>query len=336
MNSFELMSEKEYVIFAAAIDLSTGKVISEVSKEYFTSPKAESDNKIMLETTYLGFTNSSIFITTTTQDPYVFCIDKAENWEGMTNEEMLEKLTKNDMSYFIRNGNFLAQIQNRTPGTEYRAFAFGYMSGIATTPLTTTTFKTHDFAESDIEITIKFDKYYDIDELKKLYPDEFAGISDMYKITMPVWTSLKGNDTTGVSYYYSVYPGDWTESSDIYSMAETILNEGCPLPETNFYFLRDSYLQTHTFIGIAADKNGNFGQLFRKAFNMTDDGISPAEDYPLDKFEQQAPAGKSFAYETADTAFDINVASSAETSKEEGPRSIGQYVLSPDAARKIK
>lgn len=336
LNSFDLVNDMEYVMFAAAIDMQTGRVVSEVTEERFMSLKADSDNEITLSTEYLGFTTAGILISVTNEDQYVFCIDKAENWEGMTEEQMLAKLTEKDMSYFARSGNFLAPIQDREPGAEYRAFAFGYLSGIATTPLTTMTFKTHEIAESDIELTVEFDKYFSIDELKELHPDKFGDIPSAYNIIMPVWTSLQGSDTTDVKYYYSVYPGDWTTSSDIYSMAETLLNEGCPLPETNFYFVRDSYLQTHTFIGIAADKNGNFGQLFRKAFNMTDDGISPAEDYPLDKFEQQAPAGKSFAYEPAATAFDICTAASAEASKEDGPLSIGQYVLSPDAARKLK
>lgn len=336
LNSFDLVNDMEYVMFAAAIDMQTGCVVSDVTEERFMSLKADSDNKITLKTEYLGFTTAGISISVTNEDQYVFCIDKAENWEGMTEEQMLAKLTEKDMSYFTRSGNFLAPIQGREPGVEYRAFAFGYLSGIATTPLTTITFKMHDVAESDIELTVKFNKYFSIDELKKLHPEKFKDIPSDYNIIMPVWTSLRGSDTTDVKYYYSVYPGDWTTSSDIYSMVETILNEGCPLPKTNFYFLRDSYLQTHTFIGIAIDKNGNFGQLFRKAFNMTDDGISPAEDYPLDKFEQQAPAGKSFAYEATDTAFDISAADYTGTSKEDSPLSIGQYILSPDAARKIK
>lgn len=332
INSFDTINDMEYIIFAAAIDMSTGLVVSDVTEERFMSPKAESDNEISLETESIGFKNAGINISVTNEDPYVFCIDLAENWEGMTNEEMLAKLSEKDMSYFVRNGNFYAPIQDRQPGEEYRAFAFGYSSGIVTTPLTTITFKMHDIAESDIELSIEFDKYFSIDELKELYPDKFGSIPDSYNIIMPVWTSLKGSDTTGVKYYYSVYPGDWTSSSDVYSMAETLLNSGCPNRETNFYFVRDSYLQTHTYIGIAADKNGNFGPLFRLAFNMTDDGISPAEEYPLDKFTMNTPRQPQKGQNNSVLEFDISGISDTRSDHNltDKPMSISNYVLSPE------
>lgn len=290
LNSFDLVNDMEYILFAAAIDMSTGLVVSDVTEERFMSPKAESDNEITLQISHLGFTKADIEISVTNNDPYVFCIDLAQNWEGMSEVEMLAKLTEKDMSYFVRNGNFLAPVENREPGVEYRAFAFGYSSGIATTPLTTLTFKPHDIAESDIELTVNYDKYYDIDALKEMYPGQFDEIPSAYKIIMPVWTSVKGSDVSDVKYYYSVYEGDWTNSSDVYTMAETLLSEGCPDPEANFYLLRDGYKNTHTIIGIAADSNGKFGPLFRTAINITDEGISPAEDYPIGNSANSAAA----------------------------------------------
>lgn len=87
LNSFELLPDKEYSLFAVAVDFTTGLVVSEATEELFDSGSTgPSDNVISLETVYEGFTDATVSISTTNSDPYVFCIDLAENWEGMSEE----------------------------------------------------------------------------------------------------------------------------------------------------------------------------------------------------------------------------------------------------------
>lgn len=280
LNSFELLPDKEYSLFAVAVDLTTGLVVSEATEELFDSGSTgPSDNVISLETVYEGFTDATVSISTTNSDPYVFCIDLAENWEGMSEEEMLEKLTKDDMSYFSRNGDFTAEITGREPGTEYRAFAFGYSSGIATTGLTSLVFKTHELGESGIKIEIVHDKYFDGAELREMYPEKFGDLPSSYTAVMPVSVSLSGAATDGAEYRYAFYEGDYSSATNVYDMAATLLGEGCPDPSAEFYFTDDSYDKPFTIMAVVCDKDGNFGELFREVFTISADGKSPVEEY---------------------------------------------------------
>ena len=226
LNSFELLPDKEYSLFAVAVDLTTGLVVSEA-----------------------------------------------------TEEEMLEKLTKDDMSYFSRNGDFTAEITGREPGTEYRAFAFGYSSGIATTGLTTLVFKTHELGESGIKIEIVHDKYFDGAELREMYPEKFGDLPSSYTAVMPVSVSLSGAATDGAEYRYAFYEGDYSSATNVYDMAATLLGEGCPDPSAEFYFTDDSYDKPFTIMAVVCDKDGNFGELFREVFTISRDGKSPVEEY---------------------------------------------------------
>lgn len=192
---------------------------------------------------------------------------------------MLEKLTKDDMSYFSRNGDFTAEITDRDPGTEYRAFAFGYSSGIATTDLTTLVFNTHELGESGIKIEIVHDKYFDGAELREMYPEKFGDLPSSYTAVMPVSVSLSGAATDGAEYRYAFYEGDYSSATNVYDMAATLLGEGCPNPSAEFYFTDDSYDKPFTIMAVVCDKDGNFGELFREVFTISRDGKSPVEEY---------------------------------------------------------
>lgn len=279
INSFELIADKEYVIFASAIDINAGQVASAVTESRFTCPSAESDNIIELSLESTSLKNASIRVTASNDDPYAFIIDKYSKWEGKTEEEIREGLSGKDLSEYIWRGSRTINVNDLAPDSEYIALAFGYQTGNITTEIQSLRLRTHRIGESEIAIRINAEKYFDIDSLKKLYPEEFGDISDMYKIIMPAKVSITGQDIADTDFRYNIYEGDYTDYQDIYTIANSLLAEGCPNQETYFYIPRESYKSTFTIIGMARDKEGNFGELFRKAVTITDEGISPAEEF---------------------------------------------------------
>lgn len=280
LNSFDLQQDKEYVLFAAGVDLVTGMVISEVATEIFHSGSVgPSENEIVLELVNEGFTTADVMIHTTNDDPYVFFIDVAANTEGMTDDEILEYYNAKDLSYFQREGDFLAEITDREPGTEYRAFAFGYSNYVVTTELTWLTFKAHELGESDIELEIDFDEYFSLAQLKDAYPDEFSDIPSAYEAVMPVSVNVVNGDSDGAAYHYMLYKGDYTDVANPYDLAEDVMLQGCPYPSTEFYFTEGCWGVPYTIVGVVADKDGNYGKLATRLVTLSQDGISPVEEY---------------------------------------------------------
>lgn len=142
-SEFALRAETDYIGFAVAVN-EKGLVCSDTAEKDFTTGKvAPSDNKITLSISNVGIDQIDYTLTTTNNDPYVFAIDAAGNWAGMSDEQILDKITlEYDLSYNVRNGNESGTIEELEPNMEYIAMAFGYNAGTATTALTKATFKT--------------------------------------------------------------------------------------------------------------------------------------------------------------------------------------------------
>lgn len=200
VNSFKLVPENEYVIFACAVDTETGLVISDATNVYLTSGDiGPSDNKIEINFHDISVYDLQVDVTTTNSDPYVFCIDKAAKYADMTPAEIQDYLMTLGMDYFQREGDLInAPITDREPGVEYLAFAFGYIEGIATTDLVMKSFKTHAANESDIVATPKNDKYFEATELAKLYPEKFDGMQGYAVLPITLETSAEA----GIHYFY--------------------------------------------------------------------------------------------------------------------------------------
>lgn len=49
--------------------------------------------------------------------------------------------------------------------------------------------------------------------------------------------------------------------------------------ETHVYFV--NYDELNTFMGVAVDADGNYGPVWREAFSLSADGVSPADEYGL-------------------------------------------------------
>lgn len=295
VNIFECISGKEYVIFGAAIDMDAGLVISEVTEERFDAPEVRpSDNIITFSTGNEGFMTIDVTIETTNNDPYVFLMAPANEFAGMTDEEILADLLnpERNLSNSIHNGRFQRSFTDRIPGTDYCGYAFGYVAGIATTKLFKFEYSTHELDECDLEMKVLYDKYFDAKALKAAYPEEFAGMPGAMTVVMPVRAEVTPS-ADGAKYWYNVYEGDHTESTNVYRMAETLLREGCPLPSANLYFPYEGSIGVpHTLVGIVADAEGNYGGMFLEKIVFTREGMSPVDEYVPSG--QNASAGKHY------------------------------------------
>lgn len=138
-----LLPENTYVGFAVAIN-DEAIFCSEMTKAEFTTlPVGDSDNRISISITDVGEDWADFEITTTNDDPYVFFIEPSSTFEGLDDDEIIQFALDN-ISYTttIYNGDYSDTASPLTPGTEYTALAFGYITGTATTGLVKTGFHT--------------------------------------------------------------------------------------------------------------------------------------------------------------------------------------------------
>jgi hypothetical protein len=320
------------VLFAGAIDMEAGLVISDITEERFTAPEVKpSDNLITLSVDREGFTTTSIKISTTNNDQYAIQVAPEDYFAGKTDEEILANLSARDLSNAVLNGSRTVELADRTPGATYCVYAFGYLSGVATTGLVKIKFTTRELDESTIALNIRHDKYFDAAQLKAAYPGEFGNMPGAIKAVLPVWAEVTPA-TAGARVWYNVYQGDYTQNTAVYKMAETLLKEGCTYPGVNLYFPYEESLGVpHTLIGIVADAEGRFGGIFREVVVLTREGMSPVEEYvsPTSgnsgaRFDSAARAFAPAA-DSGHSGFDVKQVPAKRQGANRGPMSVGEF-----------
>lgn len=275
--SLELLSEIEYVGFAVAIDNSAFLVSDLTSKEFKTGELAMSDNQITVEITNVGSRAADLKITTTNNDPYVFYTEPSANWEGKTNEEILEELINTySFGHKVRNGDYEAKITGFQPNTEYASFTFGYQAQTATTELVRVDFTTKEAQLADVTFKVIHDKYFDGDEVKAKYPDIFKDAGGCG--VLPVTAEALPEDKV-MEFKYHVYKGDMTDVSkkpDDKIIGDLIF---IGIEEPSSYCIM-TYGEVYTIVGFATDYEGNYGPVYRELITLTKDGVSPIDEFP--------------------------------------------------------
>lgn len=272
-NSYSLNANTVYDGFAIAINHS-GILCSDLTvKDFTTGDVEESDNIISVEVSGTGSRNAYLNVSVTNDDQYVLGVDLASNYEGMSDQEILEKLTEGgyNLSSLCRSGAFEGEIAGLSPDTEYIVFAFGYYGGVATTGIATARFRTSSSVLADVSIECIIGDYYDGTELAALDP-EYAGYVGYAVI--PISVKENGNVS---KYYYQFSKGDYTDPS-VWSddeAVESLLEYGVSAPRI-FSLPFDS---DFTLFSFAVDDNGNFGPLTRKLYRFERSGVSPAEEF---------------------------------------------------------
>lgn len=88
----ELEAETDYVCIAVSVN-DIGTVNSAAGSEYFTTGEVlPSENIIEIDVTETKERSVAFTFMPSNDDPYIFIVDKAENWVNLTNDKMAEKL----------------------------------------------------------------------------------------------------------------------------------------------------------------------------------------------------------------------------------------------------
>lgn len=290
-NTFACEAGHGYVIFAASVDAEAGIVISDPTVQLFSTELPEpSSNVIALSVNNATFKTVDIGVTTSNGDQYIYMTTPKDFYKnrGITTDEgIIADMAKRAVNLPKLSGDNVVKLSTETmssfdPDTQYEGYAIGWVNGYATTGLSKISFSTKGLGKSDITLNLAADKYFDAKALKEAYPVEFANMSGAFKIVLPVRASVYPAQS-GATFRYQIYAGDFETSigsNDRYNMAESLLSEGSGRAEANIYMPWDEvYTTPYTLVGIVADENGNYGEMFRKKFTFSQAGCSPVSEY---------------------------------------------------------
>lgn len=169
------------------------------------------------------------------------------------------------------------------PGVKYKVagFAVDVTEGrIAGDIMFSDEFLIENPGQSEAEMQVTWDKYYDGDAIAKLNEEysSFAGLA-----VFPVTIATKPEN---LSYYYGVYVYDGSDAYTRDQIISAVISDGTSYPADCFVpWNRDAVIY-----GVAVDENGVCGPVFEKVFKMTKDGVSPAEDYFAGQQQFMVPA----------------------------------------------
>lgn len=276
--NMELDASSEYTAFAAKIN-SEGVMDTELSIRRFDTGDVEpSDNQITFEIYEQTENLVKYSITTTNDDPYAYASSIWSAWEGMSDEEILATL--------FRENNFLGKTSKGSrkgtfrylePDTEYVVFIFGCYGNKPTTPLQKVIFKTLAPAPANVTIDVVCDKYFD----GTAVADTYGGYDNARgKAVLPVDVVTTGEVS---KFYYAIYDGDYTDEE---SAADNVIiynleNNGGKTTAPFSYYI--SYDKVYTALGVALDAAGKKGPVFRKKVIASKNGVSPVEEFTPSK-----------------------------------------------------
>lgn len=278
-----LDADRDYVAYAFGVN-EDSELLSNLYYDYFkTEDVTPSDNVITVVMDQIESTSARINITTTNNDPYVYGADLASNWEGMSEEEMLDVLTGGDidLSPNLKSGDYSATFWNLKSETEYIVFVFGYQAGKATTDLIVQHFTTTSISYSDVEFNIEWGPAFDIDELIAAYPELEPYLTyGKGRAYVPMTPIVPENAR---QYYWMYYWEDKTDKSQFPD--ETLINElynmGFMEPY-NMNFV--NYDEPGTIVGVCMDENFEYGPVYRELILISKDDVAPVSEFSLEEF----------------------------------------------------
>lgn len=272
----ELDAETEYYGFV--VPLNPIGIINAVPtvKEFRTGKVTVSGNSLILEITEVKDREIKFQTTTTNEDPYVLIVDKSSSFDGLADEQIIDKLTR--FPYNPDNskltGSQAGTIDALEPNTEYSAFAFGWLGGVATTELVRRDFTTTSHVDGAASMDLIYDKYFDGSALSQEYPGLFAAYLYAGKAVLPVEVSLTGEYE---AFYYNIMVGapETPEGYEEY-LYRTLRNQG---HVTRTFYISGYYGEEYTLTGYAVDKNGHYGPIMWKKITFSQSGASPVSEF---------------------------------------------------------
>jgi len=277
--TFENLSpETEYIGYAVAVNRLGSICTDVVSKSFKTETEISDEDLIKLTITDLTDREVTVQAITTLADHYVIGVDKTALWEGMTDEQIVERLVAGyNWQAKGGTGNGTYTFYSLTPQTNYSIFSFGYVDGVATTKLCRLDFTTKDASGADIVFKMVYDKYYDGDEMALTYGDNMYGEAKG-KAVLPVSIVTEGSDECAEVYYLFFY-GDYSDTEkypdDVFW--DDLLEYG-DWRYSNCFF--PEYDKPHTMIGFGVTADMALGPISRQVVTLSRDGVSPASEFP--------------------------------------------------------
>ena len=275
---FELEENTSYVAFAVAVDM-RGLVISDPSVEDFvTGEVVPSDNQISVQISEVTSRTAHYSISVTNDDRYVFLLDLASEWQGLSDDQILERLvTRYDLSGNARTGNDEGDMTGLEPGTEYVTFAFGCVAGIPTTGLVCTHFSTLETVVSDAVVIMEYDGYFDGSEVEAAYPDMFSGASGNAVLKLEVDVEPEGTE-----FYYNLFAGDLSSVEDLPDevLIDELMYQGIQNEPSSWFVI--PFSEPSTAVGVALDESGNFGPVTRVVITPHMDDVLPIGEFALE------------------------------------------------------
>ena len=273
--TYELEENTGYLVFAASCT-DDGLINSDpVSTTFRTTEVQPSDNRISFEVTSLEAHAATIDVKTENLDPYVLYLVNTSAVEGMDDEAVISSLLADEtIADYLRRGDTSVEAGELEASTSYTLLAFGYVKGKATTGLFSVEFTTEDGIPADISILVEHDRYFDGTQIAELYPDDYA---DAYGLAvLPLTVTTQGEPAERVLYY--IYEGDLTSDfilPDNEAIA-ALLRDGISQESVSFFL---PYDDESTLLAFAIGADGNYSPVYREKIVLTEEGVSPVEDF---------------------------------------------------------
>lgn len=276
----------EYKGFALGVSPSGMLSGNPTIKEVTTGDVKLSDNKLTVEVTNITSRSADLKVTPSNLDPYVITYAPFEYYGDKPDE-----VVKGTLSQYIRQGSITPgsdkveiPLTALTPNTKYEILTMGVNGSYASTDLVRYTFQTPEASETDVDVVVKYDKYFAGEDAAKKFP----GIFDNYRqyAILPVEVST----TTGTKVYYNIYEDDYTNRDEF--TEDVLINDLMSRrtqPRTDFFC---TYGKVLTLAAVAADANGNFGTTYRQTLRLSRDGVSPIDEYD---FQPESKSARSLS-----------------------------------------
>lgn len=166
-------------------------------------------------------------------------------------------------------------------GKRFKIFAYGIDMEkgemIENTLTFSETFEIPKKETSDGNISVEFDKCFDVDALAELYPEDFGEYKGMNSCVLPI--SIKTDPNIDKT-YIALFTNDIT-NVDMYPDEIMIMNlerpdVGNTAKDVEFIL---TYNQLYSIIAVGVDENGKHTKVYRQTVKKTKGDVSPVEEY---------------------------------------------------------
>lgn len=273
--TYELEENTDYLVFAASCT-DDGLINSDpVSVTFRTGEIQPSSNRITFNVKNIEAHAATVDILTENLDPYVVYLVNSASLQDKGDEEIIGMVMDDEeIDNYRRRGDTSMEISELEPSTSYTLLAFGYVKGEVTTGLFSEEFTTEDGIPANIDIIVEHDRYFDGTQIEELYPDDYAGASGM--AVLPLTVRTEGDPAEKVLYY--IYDGDLTSEfilPDNEAVA-ALLRDGISDDSASFFL---PYDDESTLLAFAVGTDGNYSPVYREKIVLTEDGVSPVDEF---------------------------------------------------------